>query len=267
MTLNLHRQPKILIFDSGAGGLSVAQKIVKNLPSAHIIYAADNAFYPYGLKEDSALTDRIVKQVELWHRKVKPDLVVIACNTASTLALDTLRAEFTCPFVGVVPAIKPAALLTNTGVIGVLATPATISRTYTQELIDDFAQHHEVILFGSDVIVEVAEEKLASGKTDIHRLNKELKLFFERPNGDKIDTVVLACTHFPLIKPEMAELADENIQWIDSGQAIANRVTSLINAELSKSSDALKIEFLFSSPRRPHSDLTKRYKSFILDFP
>ncbi len=227
----MSKAPKILIFDSGAGGLSVTAEIIKKCPGALFTYAADRAYFPYGVKQDTELTARIVSQVESLYRKIQPDLVVVACNTASTLALETLRAEFPCPFVGVVPAIKPAAKLTRTGVIGVLATPATVNRPYTRTLIEDFAPNHNVVMYGSDTLVALAEDKITKGILDEKQLSQELTLLFAQPQGQEIDTVVLACTHFPLLKPELiywAQKENKTITWVDSGQAIADRVYSLL---------------------------------------
>ncbi len=229
--------PKILIFDSGAGGLSIAIEIIKMCPQARFVYAADHAYFPYGIKQDTELTSRIVSQVESLYRQTQPDLVVVACNTASTLALETLRAEFPCPFVGVVPAIKPAAKLTQTGVIGILATPATVNRRYTRKLIEDFAPHQKVVMYGSDALVTLAESKVSKGELDEALLNRELHILFNQKNGKEIDTVVLACTHFPLLKSELitwARKENKTITWVDSGKAIADRVKSLLSDKLNE---------------------------------
>ncbi|MFL0799696.1 MAG: glutamate racemase [Agarilytica sp.] len=228
------KAPKILIFDSGAGGLSIAIEVIKTCPGAHFVYAADHAYFPYGIKQDAELTARIVSQVESLYKKIQPDLVVVACNTASTLALETLRTEFPCPFVGVVPAIKPAAKLTQTGVIGVLATPATVNRAYTHNLIEDFAPKQKIVMHGSDTLVTLAEDKINKGEINEGQLNQELRTLFDKEHGEEIDTVVLACTHFPLLKPELISWArgeNKNVNWIDSGKAIADRVQTLLGGK------------------------------------
>lgn len=239
-------KPKILIFDSGAGGLSIATEVLHQIPSITLIYAADKAYFPYGLKDDNALTQRIVEQVEGLYALHRPDLVVIACNTASTLALDTLRAEFSCPFVGVVPAIKPAAQLTQSGEIGVLATKATVKREYTQGLIKDFAAHHQVHLYGSDELVSEAEKKVLGDTPNTDVIFAELDQLAQLSSADKIDTVVLACTHFPLLKPEFeiwSHLRGKKMTWVDSGRAIANRVVSLLQLETTGLSDDSELVF------------------------
>lgn len=233
--------PKIVVFDSGAGGLSVAREILLTLPSCHLTYVADNAFFPYGLKEDSALSARIVSQISALYARQQPDIVVLACNTASTLALDILRARFDCPFVGVVPAIKPAAILSKSKVIGVLATPATVARPYTQRLIAEFAQGVEVLLHGSDTLVELAEKKYRGEVVDGAAVYREISRLFDQPHGDRIDAVVLACTHFPLLKQEMIDLLAQHqraVDWVDSGNAIARRVLDLLGAQQRGNGDA-----------------------------
>lgn len=239
MTLTLSYTPpaNILVFDSGAGGLSIAQEILALTPGCHLIYAPDTAFFPYGTKDDAELTTRIVTQVGILHQQFQPDLVVIACNTASTLALDMLRTQFDCPFVGVVPAIKPAAAHTQTGVIGVLATPATISRRYTKQLISDFAGDKHVILAACEQLVAIAEDKLRNAVVDTASISRSLEALFSQERGEDIDTVVLACTHFPLLKHEFAQWAEKqqrSITWIDSGKAIAQRVKAILGGQLDK---------------------------------
>ncbi len=262
----MSKAPKILIFDSGAGGLSITAEIIKKCPEAQFVYAADHAYFPYGVKPDTALTARIISQVESLYRKVQPELVVVACNTASTLALNTLRAEFPCPFVGVVPAIKPAAKLSKTGVIGVLATPATVNRPYTHSLIEDFAPNQKIVMYGSDTLVTLAEDKLNKGKLDEAQLHQELCTLFDQQYGNEIDTVVLACTHFPLLKPELISWAQKKnrpITWIDSGKAIANRVHNLLEDKLKElksnsSNTALALKFDLTEVT-----VAERYRRYI----
>ncbi|MFL0809454.1 MAG: glutamate racemase [Agarilytica sp.] len=243
MTDTITSLPSILVFDSGAGGLTIAKEILSLIPACSVILATDRDYFPYGTKDDAALTQRIVKQLEALVEAHSPALVVVACNTASTLALDTLRREFSCPFVGVVPAIKPAALNSQSGVIGVLATPATVKRPYTHELISEFAHECEVILLGSDFLVEAAEAKLAGKAIHIDTISQELDPFLTHTNAAKMDTIVLACTHFPLLCEELTQWAaklPQDIQWIDSGQAIARRVKHLLGEQVSLSQQALE---------------------------
>lgn len=218
----------MLVFDSGVGGLSIVQALQEQLPGLPLAYACDNAAFPYGQKPASWLKARLVEVIGQLIEELNPSLVVLACNTASTLALEELRSVFNLPFVGVVPAIKPAAQLSKTGVIALLATCGTVKRPYTQQLINSFAENCTVIRLGSNELVELAETYLHQGTLCLASLKAVLTPLF---NHQQLDTVILGCTHFPLLKPAMQELAQQaqvNWQWVDSGQAIANRVACLL---------------------------------------
>lgn len=219
---------RALVFDSGVGGLSVLDAIVNAGADLDLDYAADNAWLPYGAKSDAALRDRVPKLIAALVREWAPDAVVIACNTASTIALDAVRAAVTVPVVGVVPPIKPAAALTKTGVIGVLATPATVARPYTDALIAQFAADTQVIRFGSTALVAAAEAKLAGGEAPAEAIAEAIDGLFGGPGGDRLDVVALACTHFPLLAAELAAAAPRAIAWLDSGAAIAARLLSVL---------------------------------------
>jgi glutamate racemase len=225
--------PSILVFDSGVGGLSIATEIQKKMPFVRILYASDNAFFPYGTKGEAELIDRVDKVLSKIISRHSIDLLVIACNTASTLTLPHCRQRFAQPIVGVVPAIKPAAQLTQTNVIGLLATPATVARPYTHNLIQEHAPLCQVISVGSSELVAMAEKRLRGENLNAHTIDSVMQRFFETSDGSKMDTIVLACTHFPLIRNEiMASLSrinpGNNYLLIDSGEAIARRVESLL---------------------------------------
>lgn len=220
--------PKILVFDSGVGGLTITRELVDLLPNTNITYAADNAAFPYGTKNKTELLNRIERVLRQLHTLTDADIIVIACNSASTIALPHLRSIFSTPIVGVVPAIKPAAMLTQSKVIGLLATPGTVSRQYTDGLIEDFARNHSVIRLGSNKLVELAEDKLSGKPIDITALNAEL-LPLQQGVIQGLDTVVLACTHFPLLKPELSLCLPQVKYWVDSGLAIAKRVADLLS--------------------------------------
>ncbi|MEM9473622.1 MAG: glutamate racemase, partial [Pseudomonadota bacterium] len=214
---------------SGTGGLSVAHALRVQLPDADIIYAADTAGFPYGKWAEVLLVRRILRVMRDLLDLVRPDCVVIGCNTASTLALDVLREEFRVPFVGTVPAIKPAAAQTKTGVIGVLATPGTARREYTKTLIHTYAFHCRVMLHGAPRLAEIAETKLAGAKVDREELLAEIKPVFRRKGGAPADVVVLGCTHYPLLLDEMKEVAPWPVAWIDPAPAIARRTASILS--------------------------------------
>lgn len=221
----MNTTPTIIVFDSGAGGLSVAKEILALRSNCHLVYAADNAGFPYGLLDDQQLIARITEVMTQLIGEYNPDIVVIACNTASTLALDILRDTFSTLFVGVVPAIKPAASLSKTGVIGILATPATIERDYTNGLVTEFAAHQHVLRLGSNTLVKLAEDYILGKPITDESLQQVLNLLEQQDYAEKMDTIVLACTHFPLLKERLQQLPGyKQVQWIDSGYAVACRV-------------------------------------------
>jgi glutamate racemase len=220
--------PRILLFDSGSGGLTVARAVRAALPQADLVYAADNAAFPYGNWSEARLVRRIVAVMGRLIAEARPDCVVVACNTASTLALAALREEFRQPFVGTVPAIKPAAQLTRSGVIGVLATPATVSREYTRALIHTYAYHCKVVLHGAPLLAEIAEAKLRGEAVDAGAIAAEIAPVFRRRAGNRTDVVVLGCTHYPLLIAEITAAAPWPVTFIDPAAAIARRVVSLM---------------------------------------
>ncbi|WP_075878992.1 glutamate racemase [Vreelandella massiliensis] len=215
----------VLIFDSGMGGLSVARALREHYPHAAFCYACDNAWLPYGVREDSALTARIVRVCRAAVSACQPSVLVVACNTASTLALEQLRMELTIPVVGTVPAIKPAAAASQSRHIGLLATTATVRRPYTQQLIDSFARDCRITRVAADALVIEAEALVGGAKPDVRRLATALEPLWQATQAEvAMDTVVLGCTHFPLLKPWLEALAPVPLNWVDSGDAIARRV-------------------------------------------
>ena len=219
---------KVLVFDSGMGGLTVAREIQARAPALHVDYAADSGFFPYGDKSDEALRARLPEIAARLVEAARPDVFVIACNTASTLALDEVRAVLNIPVVGTVPAIKPAAALTRTGVIGLLATPGTVRRAYTAKLIEDFASEIRVILHGSVDLVRMAEETASGQAVAMEAFRAAQAPLFEADGGAEIDTIVLACTHFPLIRGELAATVPHAVNFVDSGEAIARQTLRVL---------------------------------------
>jgi glutamate racemase len=213
----------VLVFDSGVGGLTIAGELSDMAPALSIDYAADTGFFPYGDKSDDELRRRLPKVAKALYDHVQPDVFVIACNTASTLALEEVRTALPCPVVGTVPAIKPAAAHSQSGTIGLLATPGTIRRTYTDQLISEFAADVTVIKHGSLDLVELAEA-VARGETpDLAHFKAAQAALFDAAGGEGIDTIVLACTHFPLVRDQLVESAPREVCYIDSGEAIARQ--------------------------------------------
>ncbi|TDT38524.1 glutamate racemase [Halospina denitrificans] len=217
-------RPRILLFDSGMGGLSIARSLWRHLPGLGIVYLADNARFPYGDRSEGEVVERCVALVEHTLAEYPCDVVVVACNTASTVVLPELRARIGQPVVGVVPAIKPAAAMSGNRRIGLLATPATVDRPYLQRLIDDYASDCEIIRVGSSELVRLAEDSLETGAVAGHRVEPILAPFIR----GGVDTVVLGCTHFPLIRESLMAAMPGDIAWVDSGGAIARRVEQLL---------------------------------------
>ena len=220
--------PRIMVFDSGVGGLSVAREIQQRLPMIPLVYASDNAFFPYGTKGEAELIARVDLVISELLLRYPSDILVIACNTASTLTLPHLRNKLSLPIVGVVPAIKPAALMSKSRVIGLLATPATVARPYTHELIREYATNCQVISLGSSELVQIAEQKLRGEIIDMDAISRIAQELMRADQAEKMDVLVLACTHFPLLKDELAQHLPAQIKLIDSGAAIARRVEFLL---------------------------------------
>lgn len=219
--------PRILVFDSGVGGLSILQAVRARLPGCDYFYACDNAAFPYGTKDEDTVVERVEQVLKAVIAQTHPDVVVVACNTASTLVLPRIRSHFRDPVVGVVPAIKPAATASRTGVFGLLGTPGTVDRAYTQNLIDEFAPQCTVLRVGTTALVKMAEAKLRGATLDRDQITAVLAPLFAHP---ALDTVVLACTHFPLLHDELVAASPRPVIWIDSGEAVARRVASLVPA-------------------------------------
>jgi glutamate racemase len=218
----------ILVFDSGVGGLSVLGEIRKVLPGAPIVYAADSAGYPYGTRSPAEIAARVPALLGRLAERYDPALIVIACNTASTIALDAVRAALDLPIVGTVPAIKPAALLSKTRTIGVLGTDATIVQPYVDRLAAAFAADCAVIRHGSAELVDLAEAKLRGEAADPMAYTRILDGLFGQAGGAAIDTIVLACTHFPLVEAELAAAAARPIGFVDGNAGIARRTAWLM---------------------------------------
>ena len=219
-----NKAPSALIFDSGVGAISIAREIRRQIPALTLHFGIDNGFYPYGTKTEEELRPRIVEQASAMMAATAADILVVGCNTASTLALPQLRDALQQPVVGVVPAIKPAAQETHSGIIALIATEGTVNRKYTRELIEDFANGCRVINVPAPELVRLAEAKLRGDTISAMDLEPVLQRIFRTAGGDKVDIAVLACTHFPLLREELDKFAPRRIRWLDSGTAIARRV-------------------------------------------
>jgi len=221
----------ILLFDSGVGGLSVLDALRAEMPQAPVIYLADNAALPYGTKTEAQIAARVCGMLGRMTERLKPRLVCIACNTASTIALASVRDVLEVPIVGTVPAIKPAAAMTQTGVIGLLGTQATIRQAYVDRLEHEFAAGKRLLRHGAPELVEAAEAKLRGGNVDSRLIARAVDGLRDQPGGEKIDTVVLACTHFPLLARELGEAFGPGVRFIDGADGIARRIASLTQGQ------------------------------------
>jgi glutamate racemase len=221
----------VLLFDSGVGGLSILAPVRALLPTAPIVYAADSAGFPYGVKDEAEIAGRVPALLGRLVERYRPRLVVIACNTASTIALPAVRAALDVPVVGTVPAIRPAAAASRTRIIGVLGTEATVRQAYVDDLAARFAADCRVIRHGSAELVALAEAKLHGTPPPPERIAAVLRGLFDRPGGEAIDVVVNACTHFPLVEAELAAGAPHPVRFVDGGAGIARRVAFLTQGE------------------------------------
>jgi len=242
------------VFDSGLGGLTVLREIVGARPDAHYVYVADDAFFPYGHHGEDQIIARVVPLIGELIEAHAPDLVVIACNTASTLVMSHLRERYTVPFVGTVPAIKPACAQSKTKRVSVLGTKGTVQREYTRALIRDFAQGCEVTLVGSAELASLAEAALSGAEVSDAAISAELAPCFIGDGATdpvRTDTIVLACTHYPLLMDRLVRLAPWKVDWIDPAPAIARRVSDLLGPPGGEA-DQAGAEMIFTS-KRPHT--------------
>lgn len=217
----------LLLFDSGVGGLTVLAEVRKLLPEAPVIYAADTAGLPYGNKTEAQIAARVAGLLGRMTERFRPRLVCIACNTASTIALGMVREVLEVPIVGTVPAIKPAAAMTRTGVIGLLGTEATIRQAYVDRLEHEFAADKVLLRHGAPGLVGAAEAKLRGDPVDPAVIREAAEALRSMPHGDRIDTVVLACTHFPLLEAELSEAFGPGVGFVHGAQGIARQIARL----------------------------------------
>jgi glutamate racemase len=252
----------ILVFDSGLGGLTVFRDVVAARPDARYIYLADDAAFPYGDVDENKLIARICAVLEGAIAAHSPDLVVIACNTASTLALKELRARFSVPFVGTVPAIKPACAQSNSKLVAVLGTRATVGREYTRALIREFAGGCAVTLVGSPSLAGFAEAELAGTPVADVEIAGEIAPCFVDEADRRTDTVVLACTHYPLLLDRFRTLAPWPVIWLDPAPAIARRVADLLHGRARAARPAPPPRLILTSGKLPPPALAAALSRF-----
>jgi glutamate racemase len=256
------------MFDSGLGGLTVFREVKAARPDARFIYVADDAFFPYGAHGEAELVGRVVPLIGRLLDQYQPALVVIACNTASTLVLPHLRERYEVPFVGTVPAIKPACAASQTKRVSVLGTEGTVAREYTRALIRDFGNGADVTLVGSAKLAAIAEAELRGDATSnaaiAQEIAQEIAPCFVDQDGRRTDTVVLACTHFPLLLSRLERLAPWPVSFIDPAPAIARRVVELIGLPTETTSTLTSAEITFTSGKPPSEALKATLARFGL---
>jgi glutamate racemase len=255
------RSPSILVFDSGVGGLTVFHEVARARPDARLTYVADDALFPYGKVPEETLVARVTALIGRLIAEHVPDLVVIACNTASVQALPALRERFSVPFVGTVPAIKPACAASQSKRVSVLGTEATVAREYTHALIRNFGQGCDLTLVGSARLATLAEAALAGHPVDDEEIRTEITPCFVEDGAERTDTVVLACTHYPLLLDRFERLAPWPVRWIDPAPAIARRVLDLVGPKTDGPASP-QARAIFTSGRKPSDDLA----AVLVDF-
>lgn len=261
------RARRALVFDSGLGGLSVLAEIERLRPDVEIVYAADDAAFPYGRLSEAELVARVETVMARLIGETEPDIVVIACSTASTLALPPLRAAYPqLPFVGVVPAIKPAAAASRSGLISVLATRGTVARDYTHALVRDHAGACEVTLVGSPMLAIIAERVMREERVADTEIEREIAPCFVERDGRRTDQVALACTHFPLILDRLVRLAPWPVGFVDPAPAIARRLDALLGPARMGAPRAGEGTALFTSGEAPEPALQKTLRRYGLAF-
>jgi len=248
----------LLFFDSGVGGLSVLGPTRALLPHAPIVYAADSAGFPYGKRSEAEIASRVPALLGRLVERFHPRLAVIACNTASTIALEHVRSALDLPVVGTVPAIKPAAEMSKTRVIGVLGTEATVRQPYVDDLAARFAADCTIVRHGSPELVDLAEAKLGGEEVSVESVRAAAQPMFEAPAGERIDTVVLACTHFPLLEPELRE-AFPQVGFIDGSAGIARRIAHLTREQPWPSEPPAGIAVFTAAEPRPLASALARF--------
>ncbi|SDG78543.1 glutamate racemase [Psychroflexus sediminis] len=216
-------QQPIVLFDSGVGGTSILKEIAQLLPHEDFIYLADSRNAPYGEKTPQEIIELSIKNTDLALR-MNAKLIVVACNTATTNAISHLRAEYQVPFIGIEPAIKPAALNSEIKKIGILATKGTLSSALFKQTSEAFTKGIDVIEIVGKGIVEAVEGGWTSDKTFVDRLKHQIQPFIK----EDIDYLVLGCTHFPYIIPQLKHLLPAHVKIIDSGRAVAKQTQAVL---------------------------------------
>ncbi|WP_111309424.1 glutamate racemase [Confluentibacter sediminis] len=252
------------IFDSGVGGTSIWKEIHKLLPNENTLYLADSANAPYGLKGKKTIINLSIKNTEyLIDKGCK--LIVVACNTATTNAISVLRETYNIPFIGIEPAIKPAALNTQTKAVGILATKGTLSSELFHKTTNLFASNIKVIECIGEGLVELIER----GQLDSDEMSALLKVYLKPMIDANIDYLVLGCTHYPYLIPMLIDLLPNHVKIIDSGEAVARQTKAVLEKYNLLSTKTIRPKnkfFTNGNPEIMQSLLDSKFKVDILDF-
>jgi len=246
--------PTFVVFDSGLGGLSIVRAIRARGLGGRLVYIADHAGFPYGERDEADVMGRVERIAAAAIAAYDPVAFVVACNTASTLVLPTLRARWDIPFVGVAPAIKPTVAATASGRVSVLATPGTVARDYTHDLITEFAGDAQVTLAGAPHLAALCEAHVMGGLVDLEAVRAEIAPAFVDEGGARTDVVALACTHFPLALDLLEAAAPWPVTWIDPAPAIARRLADV--APVLTGSAVVEGVFCSTGPLAPSAPLS-----------
>lgn len=252
------------IFDSGVGGTSIWKELQLRLPNEHTIYLADSKHAPYGTKTKQEIINLSIKNTELLLKK-DCKLIVVACNTATTNAIKTLRETYKIPFIGIEPAIKPAALNTQTKAIGILATKGTLSSDLFHQTTDLYSNGIQVIEQEGEGIVPLIE----SGKLESPEMKTLLHEYMHPMIDANIDYLVLGCTHYPYLIPQLLEILPKHIKIIDSGAAVAKQTQAILEQHNLLNYETHKPKHQFYSNVNPDvlkSLLGSCYQVELLDF-
>lgn len=256
----MHKNSPIGIFDSGVGGSSIWKEINKLLPLEHTIYLADSKNAPYGNKSSEEITALSIKNVDkLINLGCK--IIVVACNTATTNAISLLREKYNIPIIGIEPAIKPAALQTNSKSIGILATKGTLSSALFSKTSSEFTKYICVVEIIGEGLVPLIEAGNLDGPEMIALLKKHTKLMIEA----NVDFVVLGCSHYPYIIPQLRKILPENIKIIDSGEAVARQTKIVLQSLnlLREDNTKPKLQFYTNAETDTLKFLLKEYSESI----
>ncbi|WP_457610439.1 glutamate racemase [Lutibacter sp.] len=237
----MKKQP-IGIFDSGIGGTSIWKEVIKLLPNENTIYLADSKNAPYGEKSKEEIISLCIKNTELLISK-GCKLIIVACNTATTNAIDYLRKNYTIPFIGIEPAIKPAALLSKTGAVGILATKGTLASELFEKTTANYTKNITTLEQDGEGLVELIE----NGELNSQKLNELLTSYIKPMLNYNIDHLVLGCTHYPYLIPQIKKIVGENVKIIDSGEAVARQTKAILKKHNLMLTSQKKSKHLFYS--------------------